>query len=244
MSRVLKSGEPRITQGFSSAHTAVDLVKAPSLTDNITAHSAGKVVFCQKGHKNAKGSKGNASYGNCVKIDHGDGYFTLYAHLSKVDVNLSDRVTQGQIIGYMGDSGNAYGAHLHFEVFKGGARIDPTPFLNADLPIAKPASAPVKTADKSVDELAKEVIRGDWGNGRERADRLTAAGHDYNAVQARVDELLGAAKPAPALKSTDEIAHEVIKGLWGNGQDRKNRLSNAGYDYNAVQKRVNELLGG
>lgn len=46
----------------------------------------------------------------------------------------------------------------------------------------------------------------------------------------------------PAKKSIDEIAREVIQGKWGNGADRKNRLTNAGYDYNAVQKRVNELM--
>ncbi len=48
--------------------------------------------------------------------------------------------------------------------------------------------------------------------------------------------------PVPAKKSIDTIAREVIRGDWGNGADRKNRLSKAGYDYNAVQKRVNELL--
>ncbi len=46
----------------------------------------------------------------------------------------------------------------------------------------------------------------------------------------------------PAKKSIDEIAREVIQGKWGNGADRKNRLTNVGYDYNAVQKRVNELM--
>lgn len=46
----------------------------------------------------------------------------------------------------------------------------------------------------------------------------------------------------PAKKSIDEIAREVIQGKWGNGADRKNRLTNAGYDYNTVQKRVNELM--
>ena len=46
----------------------------------------------------------------------------------------------------------------------------------------------------------------------------------------------------PAKKSIDEIAREVIQGKWGNGVDRKNRLTNAGYDYNAIQKRVNELM--
>lgn len=233
MSRILKAGEPRITNGYSASHNAVDVVKAPSQLDEIIAHSAGKVIFCQTGYKNAKGSKGNASYGNCVKIDHGNGYATLYAHLNKVYVANGQSVEQGQAIGYMGDSGNAYGAHLHFEVWKDGKRIDPTAYLNADLPIAKPAG-------KSVDELAKEVIRGDWGNGQDRVNRLTTAGYDYNAVQAKVDEMLGASKPTQ--KSVEEIAHEVIKGLWGNGADRKNRLTAAGYDYNAVQSRVNQLM--
>ena len=48
---------------------------------------------------------------------------------------------------------------------------------------------------------------------------------------------------APAKKSIDEVAREVIAGKWGNGADRKNRLTAAGYDYEAVQNRVNEILG-
>lgn len=135
MSRVLKAGEPRITQKYSTAHKAVDLVRAPSMVEAIIAHSAGKVVFCQTGQKNAKGSTGNASYGNCIRIDHGGGYSTLYAHLSEVYVKLGDTVRQGQKIGYMGNTGNSYGAHLHFEVRKDNVRIDPTPYLNADLPL-------------------------------------------------------------------------------------------------------------
>ena len=49
--------------------------------------------------------------------------------------------------------------------------------------------------------------------------------------------------PAPAKKSVDELAQEVIVGKWGNGRDRKLRMTAAGYDYKAVQKRVNEILG-
>ena len=91
---------------------------------------------------------------------------------------------------------------------------------------------------KSVDELAREVINGDWGNGQDRRNRLEAAGYDYNQVQSRVNELVN----APTRKSVDELAREVINGDWGNGQDRKNRLEAAGYDYNQIQKRVNQLL--
>ena len=97
------------------------------------------------------------------------------------------------------------------------------------------APAPKK---KTVNEIAQEVIDGKWGNGADRKAKLAAAGYSYDAVQARVNELL----KAPAKKSVDTVAREVITGKWGNGSERKRRLTQAGYDYNAVQKRVNELL--
>ena len=98
---------------------------------------------------------------------------------------------------------------------------------------------------KSVDEIAQEVIAGKWGNGSERRERLTAAGYDYSTVQARVNEIMGggSASATPS-KTVDEVAQEVIVGKWGNGSDRKDRLTAAGYDYAAVQARVNELIGG
>jgi hypothetical protein len=133
-SRVLKTGENQITQKYGNGHNGVDLVKYKSQIDTIIAHSDGKVIFCQTGHKNNQGAKGNASYGNCVKIDHGNGYGTLYAHLATVSVKNGDVVKKGQKIGTMGNTGNSYGAHLHFELWKGAKRIDPTPYLEADLP--------------------------------------------------------------------------------------------------------------
>ena len=70
-------------------------------------------------------------------------------------------------------------------------------------------------ARKSVDELAREVIRGDWGNGQDRKDRLTAAGYNYSEVQGRVNEILrGNASSAPA---SNVITYTVKRGdtLWG-----------------------------
>lgn len=98
------------------------------------------------------------------------------------------------------------------------------------------------TPSKSIDTLAREVIAGNWGNGQDRVNRLTSAGYNYNAVQNRVNEILSGSASKPTGKSIDTLAREVIRGDWGNGQDRKNRLERAGYDYNAVQRRVNELL--
>ena len=96
----------------------------------------------------------------------------------------------------------------------------------------------------SIDDVARRVIAGEFGNGSDRANRLRAAGYDPNAVQRRVNELLGqgGSAPAPAKKSIDTVAREVIRGDWGNGQDRTNRLRAAGYDPNAVQRRVNQLM--
>lgn len=99
--------------------------------------------------------------------------------------------------------------------------------------------AKTTVSSKSIDELAREVIQGKWGNGEERKNRLISAGYDYSAVQAKVNELMGGIK---STKSVDQLAREVIYGYWGNGQDRKNRLTAAGYDYNIIQARVNELL--
>lgn len=94
---------------------------------------------------------------------------------------------------------------------------------------------------KSVDEVARECISGKWGNGKDRQDRLTAAGYDYTAVQQRVNEILRGGGGGHK-KSVDEIARECIRGNWGNGKDRRNKLIAAGYDYTKVQQRVNEIL--
>ena len=135
--RVLQKGVTRITQAYSNKHKAVDLGRSHITGEPITAHSAGTVIFCQTGQKNNQNATGNASYGNCVKIDHGNGYATLYAHLAKVKVKKGDAVKQGQVIGTMGNTGRSFGMHLHFEVRKMEQRIDPTPYLEADLPLNK-----------------------------------------------------------------------------------------------------------
>jgi murein DD-endopeptidase MepM/ murein hydrolase activator NlpD len=67
--------------------------------------------------------------GNLVRIDHGNGLETLYAHLSRIDVADGSRVTAGQQIGAVGTEGNSTGPHLHFEVRLGGDAVNPMPFL-------------------------------------------------------------------------------------------------------------------
>ena len=67
----------------------------------------------------------NGGYGNVIMIDHGNGYATLYAHLSVIYVSPCQSVGQGLAIGAAGNTGNSFGAHLHFEVRQGGGTINP-----------------------------------------------------------------------------------------------------------------------
>lgn len=96
--------------------------------------------------------------------------------------------------------------------------------------------------DKSVDEIAQEVLQGVWGNGQERFDNLTNAGYDAQSVQDRVNNILNGGQGYDDYTNLDDVANEVIQGLWGNGQERFDNLTNAGYDAQSVQDRVNELL--
>jgi LysM repeat protein len=88
---------------------------------------------------------------------------------------------------------------------------------------------------KPIDQIANEVIAGQWGDGADRKKRLTDAGYDYNAVQNAVNAKL-------TKKSNEEIAQEVIAGKWGNGDDRRQRLTSAGYNYTAIQAIVSKLM--
>lgn len=135
MSRVLKNYGNSITQGFHSNHGGVDIIGSNGGTDYIVAHSPGTVTAAVSGYGNNQGSSGMASYGNYVDITHSNGSKTRYAHLQYVSVSRGNSVSKGQTIGYMGNSGNSYGAHLHFEYYTpGGVRSNPTPYINADLP--------------------------------------------------------------------------------------------------------------
>jgi len=95
---------------------------------------------------------------------------------------------------------------------------------------------------KSNEVIASEVIAGAWGNGDDRKARLKAAGYDPAVIQSIVNGKVSGSKPAPKA-SNDEVAQQVINGAWGNGDDRKNRLSAAGYDPATIQALVNKKLG-
>lgn len=129
---------------------------------------------------------------------------------------------------------NGYNGNLDCNVFYGDGKTWDA-YVGKSTIAAKPQTKP---ASKTNDQIAEEVIAGQWGNGADRKKRLTDAGYDYNVIQDIVNRKL-----APARKSNEQIANEVIAGQWGNGDDRKQRLTSAGYNYTVIQAIVNKLMG-
>lgn len=104
--------------GEEKSHTGLDIGAGYGAA--IVAADGGTVILAEV----------NGGYGNCVMIDHGNGYTTLYGHMSSYAVSSGQSVSQGDTIGYVGSTGMSTGPHLHFEVRSGGGRIDPEQFFS------------------------------------------------------------------------------------------------------------------
>ena len=179
MSRVLKVGENQITCTYEQhcanvfAGTAwakgVDVVKYKAQIDKIVAHSSGKVikVVDYLGGTNGVLDKENMGYGNYVMLLHDGNYVTLYAHMESVSVCENQIINQGDEIGLMGNTGNSFGTHLHFELRKYKSKpsvnlhdlslyewLNPTEYLDAELP--GQSLAPVTFQTASVPASGKE----------------------------------------------------------------------------------------
>lgn len=109
----------QLTQGYyRGAHPAID----------IGAHRGTPVYAADEGSVSSAGWS-SVGYGNYVVIHHGDGFVTLYAHLSRIDVSPGDYVSQGQQIGAVGSTGRSTGPHLHFEISLNGRTYNPLTYL-------------------------------------------------------------------------------------------------------------------
>lgn len=104
--------------GEQKSHNGID----------ISANSGSTIVAADGGTVTM--AAWNGGYGNCVMIDHGNGYITLYGHMSSLAVSQGQSVSQGECIAYVGSTGLSTGPHLHFEVYQGGGRIDPEMFFS------------------------------------------------------------------------------------------------------------------
>ena len=105
--------------GTYKFHGGVDI--AASYGTAIWAADGGTVIISSDGW--------NGGYGNYIVIDHGNGVQTRYAHMSSRAVSVGTHVSKGQVIGYVGSTGASTGAHIHFEVWNNGSRVDPMSYF-------------------------------------------------------------------------------------------------------------------
>lgn len=109
----------RITSNFVWYHPGVDIANKSG--PDVLAADSGRVIIA--------GWPDNYGYGNRIMIDHGNGYKTLYAHLSRMSVIIGQTVNRGDVVGKMGSTGRSTGTHLHFEVSYNGSKINPLSVL-------------------------------------------------------------------------------------------------------------------
>lgn len=103
-------------------HGGIDIAGGNIYGQPVYASRAGTVIIAEH--------YSNSGYGHYVMIDHGDGYQTLYGHCSSVVVNVGQYVNQGQLIAYVGSTGNSTGPHLHFEVRYNGEKLNPLNYVS------------------------------------------------------------------------------------------------------------------
>ena len=261
----------KITQGYSTGthrdSYAIDNAGKDGSVENVFApfDCVVKKIYTADANEVWIESKDPVQY-----ADGTEDYMTiLLAHDNDVsNLKVGQEIKQGAVFYQEGTKGQATGNHIHMECGKG--KFEGTGWfqnaagywgiLNAKKPQEclwvgtdvnvmndggykwRKTNTPDKPENKqTVDEIAQEVIQGEWGNGAERKSRFTAAGYDYETVQEKVNKIMNA-QANTSKKTVDEIAQEVIRGEWGNGAERKSKLTAAGYDYEKVQARVNELI--
>ncbi len=110
---------PRDLAGYTY-HYGIDISGSGVYGHDIVAAESGTVLLAQT----------DKSWGKFILIDHGNGMLTRYAHCSKLLVSQGDKVTRGQVIAKVGDTGNVTGPHLHFEVYEGDQRYNPLNYLD------------------------------------------------------------------------------------------------------------------
>ncbi|MBR4762211.1 MAG: peptidoglycan DD-metalloendopeptidase family protein [Clostridia bacterium] len=130
-----------ISSGFRTAkrptHNGIDIAGSGISGRPILAIADGVVYISVNNWTAAKGKRGNASYGNYCAVNHGTmkikgvsaKYVAFYAHATKIIVSVNQKVKQGQVLGYVGTTGNSTGPHLHLGIQKNGSWVNPYPLV-------------------------------------------------------------------------------------------------------------------
>lgn len=164
-------------------HNGIDLVPSPCNNNEILAFADGVVTSMQKTGRQYKA-------GCYVRIKHSNGLYTLYYHLKSgtICVNVGDKVKKGQKLGIIGTTGKSTGIHLHFQIDKGSSKTSINPYeylFNDKIFIEEKAQEELPKVNKpNILLMVKKTIRGDYGNGGTRKNKL---GKYYKEVQHQVN---------------------------------------------------------
>lgn len=137
---------------WGSLHGGLDIANVMGTA--VRASESGTVIFA--------GEKG--TYGQCVMIDHGNGFVTLYGHNSLLEVEVGDQVAKGQEIAKMGSTGRSTGPHCHFEIRVGGVRVNPRLYLDNKLAVeayietGEIAEEPLEDEEELLEEETTEEV--------------------------------------------------------------------------------------
>ena len=275
----------------SGWHNGIDIAAAQGTP--IKAAADGIVV-------NADTVAHNDGFGNRIILKHADGRATLYAHMVSVPlVKVGQSIKKGQVIGMVGNTGKAYGAHLHFTMLDNYDR-NPNIYYSGYLldPILVCGLGTLKFSSLARSVIVENGVKKDIGDLYKYYSGTVTATVTKTANSAKYDFKVGdvvqfngtthyisstgtrgtACKPGKAKvtiiaantdhpyhliaesgggstvygwvneadiapeKSVSELAKEVIRGDWGAGNDRYKKLTAAGYDYDEVQREVNIIL--
>ena len=169
----------KLIKGF---HNGIDIVPSPCNNNEILAFADGVVTSMQKTGRQYKA-------GCYVRIKHSNGLYTLYYHLKSgsLCVNVGDKIVKGQKLGIIGTTGKSTGIHLHFQIDKGSSKTSINPYdylFNNKIFIEEKAQDIPKVNKPNILLMVKKTIRGDYGNGQTRKNKL---GKYYNEVQHQVN---------------------------------------------------------
>jgi len=122
----------RIASGFGWRNDPFTKVKKFHYGMDFTA-PRGTPVYATGDGRIERADNSATGYGNHIRLDHGYGYVSLYAHLYKYNVRVGQRVKRGDVIGFVGSTGRSEAPHLHYEIYKDGERINPINFYYGNL---------------------------------------------------------------------------------------------------------------
>lgn len=190
-------------------HHGIDIAKTGVVP--ILATASGKVSRVQP-------DKTFGTYGNMVTIKHADGWESLYAHLSRYTVKNGESVVQGEVIGYMGNTGRSTGQHLHFELHKGGWNNSYSNEVNPLLYISDPAIVDVQTLLKELGYLIEvDGISGESTKSAiitfQKLNGLVADGSAGPITLAKLKEVITLNKPRYSDVPKSHSAHDALERL-------------------------------